>query len=152
MSCFWVCLSICVKNDNLWKIVYIFKCFSNLCFSFFLSFSDCIVCVDIHGIEEVQALSCLICIYSNIHFICKYCVLFIRNKELLIAIWYSLLWWQAIIYNIVCQRSSNFSLFGLTVCPYFARNRYTVLPQDLKLAVRLNHKQESTANPLQKFT
>ena len=24
-------------------------------------------------------------------------------------------------------------------------NRYTVLPQDLKLAVRLNHKQESTA-------
>ena len=28
---------------------------------------------------------------------------------------------------------------------YFARNRYTVLPQDLKLAVRLNHKQESTA-------
>ena len=28
---------------------------------------------------------------------------------------------------------------------YFSKNRYTVLPQDLKLAVRLNHKQESTA-------
>ena len=28
---------------------------------------------------------------------------------------------------------------------YFARNRYTVPPQDLKLAVGLNHKQESTA-------
>ena len=28
---------------------------------------------------------------------------------------------------------------------YFARNRYMVLTQDFKLAVRLNHKQESTA-------
>ena len=28
---------------------------------------------------------------------------------------------------------------------YLARNRYTVLQKDLKLAVRLNHKQESTA-------
>ena len=34
---------------------------------------------------------------------------------------------------------------------YFARNRYTVLPQDLKLAVRLNHKQESTTKQVKYF-